>query len=278
MYKVAQTSHGVLLLTDLSFYQSASAKRFLKNIDLQCSRPLVDSFQEIWHQAPMETTNRKYGVKKFCTHYLHTHPQSQVIVLGGGLDPFSLEIAESYPSSYVFDVDMDNTTLKEKLTREIHGPDNINFCQSNIANAQELSSKLQKSGWKRNQQTLIICEGISYYLSPKQLKEAIQAIKSSEEGAVVLEYGRVDEEIYPEEYRNNVQRAYTSLKEKISWPTPLTRYSQHKINELAKNLGADSTTIIDQTQIEKEKTGENKFFTPPSTGVYCVAYLLFFNS
>lgn len=275
MYKVAQTSHGVLLLTDPSFYQSPSAKRFLKNIDLESSRPLVDSFKKLWSQSPIETNNRKYGVKKFCNHYLKNSLESQIIVLGGGIDPFSIELADNYPSSRVFDVDLDNTELKEKLNKEIQGPVNIDFCKANIADSKELSFKLKEKGWDKKQKTLIVCEGISYYISPQQLKEAILALKPLSEGGVVLEYSLSDEAIYPEKYRESVRKAYLSLQEKISWPTPLVRYSHDDIHELSKNIGSHSTTIIDQAEIEREKTGENKLYPPPCTGVFCIAYFLF---
>ena len=63
-----------------------------------------------------EISNRKYGISKFSKEFLSNHTDTQVVILGAGLDPRSLEVAETFPKTIVFDVDMENRDIKKKIT------------------------------------------------------------------------------------------------------------------------------------------------------------------
>ena len=146
MYKVSSTSGFVLLLIDKSHYEAPSAQRLWDRLDLEPSRPLYKEVIHLWDKLPFEVSNRKFGIKNFSTEFLLDKPHAQVIFLGAGLDPKSLDIAESFPKSKVFDVDMDNMELKEKIIKEIQGPNNISFCRANIAKSEEILDALKEKG------------------------------------------------------------------------------------------------------------------------------------
>ena len=112
-----------------------------------------------------EITNRKYGVKKFCDQFLSSCDDAQVVFLGSGIDPKSIDIAELYPNTSVFDVDMDNMQAKADINKKIAGPSNIAFCQADVSNAEEVLSALSRHSYSKDRPTLVVAEGITYYVS-----------------------------------------------------------------------------------------------------------------
>ena len=89
MLKIPATSCLALLLTDKSAYEGSTAKRMFSAVDLSEGQPMVDLLGDDWELAREEVMNRKFGVRHLCHQYLIKYPDAQVLVLGGGLDPFS---------------------------------------------------------------------------------------------------------------------------------------------------------------------------------------------
>ena len=271
MYQVSSTSAFVLLLTDQAIYDSPSAKRLWEKLDLEAARPFVEKALKFWAISE-EINNRKFGIKKFCTDFLTAHPTSQVIFLGAGLDPKSLDVAESFPHSTIFDVDMDNMALKKDMTKSINGPQNITFCQANVGEAGQVSSVLESNSWDKERITLIVAEGISYYVPKKQFKNTLIALSNPKNG-LILEYSLPDQSVLPIEIRPRVKDFFDCLQELLAWPTPLLRYSVEEMIKLASDLGAKTLTTLNQQQLEKErKGGKNETYTVPFSGVICVSY------
>ena len=236
MYKVSSTSAFVLLLTDESVYESTSAKKLWNNLDLEAARPFVEEAISAWDGIPPEEiTNRKWGIKKFSNEFLTVTPDSQVIFLGAGLDPKSLDVAESFPRSKVFDVDMDNMDLKREMTKSINGPSNIAFCQANIGNTDQLLSTLTQNGLNPDKVTLIVAEGISYYIPKEQFKNTLQVLRSPN-GGLVLEYSIPTKEVKSKEDHPRINRLFDLLQKRLALPNPLERYTVDEIQKLANEL------------------------------------------
>ena len=117
MYQVATTSNLVLLFSEKSIYKSSSANKFFENLDLSNSRAFAEDFLKISDGLELheQMHNRKYGIKKISFEFLSQHPNSQVIILGGGLDPFSLELAEMHPQATILMSIWTILTLKKIL-------------------------------------------------------------------------------------------------------------------------------------------------------------------
>ena len=81
-----------------------------------------------------------------------------------------------------FGVDSESIQLQEQLIQKIIPYPFISYLNVDITNSKQLIQKLSAKGWKKDQPTCIIIEGISYYIPPKifwkslkQLKQNIQA-------------------------------------------------------------------------------------------------------
>ncbi len=276
MFALSSTSALVLLWTQESIYESSSAKKFLRNVQLEAGQPLREELDKIWGHIDEEVTNRKFGVKKFCAEFLALSPDTQVIFLGAGLDPKSLDIAELFPRTLVFDVDMDNMDLKEEITKSIDGPQNIKFCQANIADAEKLTEALLNKGWNNKKTTLIVAEGITYYIDKESFKNAFSKLKTSN-GGVVLEYSIPNNDIKTSERKDLYNTFFNTLQNKLGLPFPLVRYNLEEVYSLATMLGGKVTDTLNQQELEKERTGESNYYASDSGAVH-VSFIQYHSS
>ena len=272
MYQVSATSSLILLWTDQRIYESVSAKKFFQNINLDAGKGLKDQLTDIPH-IKEEITNRKYGVKKFCDQFLSTCEDAQVVFLGSGIDPKSIDVAELYPKTSVFDVDMDNMQAKTDINKKIAGPSNIAFCQADVSNAREVVDTLSQHGYKKDRPTLVVAEGITYYISKELFRETLKALRTDKGGAAI-EYSLPNEALtHPEmavHYKNNFENVRSLLK----WPTPLCRYTTQEISQLADFSGGQLSQTLNQQEIERERTGGNRHYQD-HTGCIYISLILY---
>ena len=137
MIEVPATSASVLSFANQDVYRGAAARAFLSSIDFSAAEPIIAQFKDIHEEITVEILNRKYGVAKCCHKYLDENPTAQVIHLGGGLDPLSIDLAEGSPKAHFSDVDMANMSLKEEINRKIGDPD-VSFLTANLADIPSL--------------------------------------------------------------------------------------------------------------------------------------------
>jgi len=273
MYPVSSTSALILLCTQESIYEGAAAKNFLKKVQLDSGQPLFQRLSEILPYADQEVTNRKFAVKKFANNFLASHPNSQVIFLAAGLDPKSLDVAEHFPQTSVFDVDMENMDVKAAINKEINGPQNVKFCQADITQTGQLLSALRQQGFNSQKTTLVVAEGITYYVSKDSFKNSVSKLVSSP-GGLILEYSIPNEGIKNLERRTAYCQLFDGLQESLKMPHPLVRYSIEEVDTLASALGGQVETNLNQAQLEKERTGENQWFDQNEGAVH-VSFISF---
>ncbi len=269
MYSIPSTSALVLLWTKQSIYNSISAKKFFQKINLDAGEPLRKELEIEGLTHHEEVTNRKYGVQKFCANFFTATSDGQVIFLGAGLDPKSLDVAELFPNLYVFDVDIDNMDIKERITREIQGPKNIAFCKADIGATEEMRTVLKNHGWDENKKTLLVAEGISYYVPKTVFKKSIQSLKTHD-GGIILEYSLPYEELPRQGYRI----FFDKLQQLLGLDEQLCCYGVDEVALLSKELGGRLITTMNQTMLEKERTGENTFYGI-DTGCIYVSFIQF---
>ncbi len=154
-----------------------------------------------------------------CRAYLESQPDAQIVCLGGGLDPLSLDplsldLAESYPAAVVYDVDLASMALKKEITEAIDGP-KIKFCGVDLTDPDGLVSTLKTEGWDPSHPTLLVAEGITYYVPKRLFKAALAALRVPG-GALVLEYSLPDEMLADtaraSDYKSFFERLYQLLR------------------------------------------------------------------
>ena len=288
MYKVPATSAFVLLFADSSTYDGTASKRLLASIDLSEGRALKDRFDDIdltptqelkdigldpWELATAEIGSRKVRVKKLSHQFMRVNPTAQVVSLGGGLDPLSLDLAELYPAAAVFDVDMSQMDVKAAINAAVDGPE-MKFVTANLADVETITGALQAHGWNPDRPTLVLAEGITYYVPAPVFARTLEAVRTNG-GGLVLEYSLPDDEIPDVDFVEGYQAFFKALGEMVELPFPMVRYSKAYVKALAQQLGGTVVQTLYGHDAERELKGRNEFFMEPKSGTIRVSLIEF---
>ena len=273
MYEVPATSAFVLLFTEPGIYDGAAAKRFLASVDLSAGQGLKDHFKKIWDLGYAEVFSRKVRVKKLCHQYLHANPGAQVVSLGGGLDPMTLDLAEQFPEASVFDVDMSQMDAKAEINAAVEGP-KVQFVTANLADAVALAQTLQAHGWASDKPTLTLAEGITYYVPAPLFAQALAAVRTNG-GALVLEYSLPDDEITDVNHKEVYVSFFADLAALLNLPFPMVRYSKNYVQKLSAELNGRVVKTLYQHDIELEMKGYNEYFDQPDSGAIRVTLIAY---
>jgi len=271
MIEVHATSTCVLSFLNQNVYQGASAKAFLARIDLSAGALIVAKFRDLWDEIREEILNRRYGVTKFCHEYLDHNSSAQVIHLGCGLDPLPIDLAERYPRASFFDVDMANMQLKEEINRQIGGP-NIAFITADLTDISILLSELNRAGWNSDASTLLVSEGISYYIPKKIFRNLLDSLQTPY-GALVFEYSSTDHQLSGTPKGELIKDFFDRLSKILQ--LPLQRYDDDEVKMLAKSINGDVQSIMTQHELEFNRLGQNLMREDPRMGAVRVGYIQF---
>jgi len=101
----------------------------------------------------------------------------QIVFLGAGYDTRIFRI--SSPDTRIFELDVAPTQKRKmKILRKkgLKIPQNACFISMNF-NSESLLDKLKSAGWRENEKTLFIWEGVSYYLESDAVNATLEFVK-----------------------------------------------------------------------------------------------------
>lgn len=262
---ISATSALVLNWTDGRIWQSQSAADYMRKLDLSEGRPLLDLFSEEENFMHTQTvSSRKFFIKGEVFAFLDAlraqGRDGQVLILAAGLAPMSLEIADRFPSSAVFDVDRSNMREKQRLAGDRAA--NIRFIECDITDVAKLDEALGREGFRQNQPTIAVLEGIIYYLTSAAFGELLgylSRINSRVAGDFCLK---------PELVNENTRAFPKNVFGKIQKQAELdfiTFYSDAEIEGLLQSAGFASVQLTNFQKIQKERTGGEFPFTSPDS-------------
>ena len=273
MVEIPATSAFVLRFTHQDIYRGKAARTFFNKIDLSPADPIMEEFQDNWDDKCSEVLNRKHGVEKCSREYLDENPATQVIHLGGGLDPLSIDLAECYPETRIFDVDMANMALKAEINQLIDGPE-LAFLTANLADVPSLMETLKNAGWQPDQPTLLVSEGISYYIPKHIYRNTLAALRTSG-GCLVFEYSIPDALLVGTPKADLYHDFFARFTDFLKLPFPMQRYENSEIKDLAESLSGEVKRILIQHELEFSRLGENILRKDPKMGAIQIAEIRF---
>jgi O-methyltransferase involved in polyketide biosynthesis len=173
---ISATSALVLNWTSKDIWKSKNAREYFEALDLIEGKALLNEFDELErYMHTQSVTNRKYFVIKHTIEFLkncqHNDKKAQVIILAAGIAPLSVEIASLFPKSIVFDIDKYSMMEKEKQLNNICP--NIKFIEADLTDIKLLKRKLIINEWNPVIPSILIMEGITYYLLENDLKNVL---------------------------------------------------------------------------------------------------------
>jgi len=99
----------------------------------------------------------------------------QVVLLGAGYDTRAYRFASLIHNSRIFELDINPTQERKKAClrkAHIEIPSQVKLVPVNF-NQEKLGEVLVKAGYRKDEKTLFLWEGVSYYLDPESVSETL---------------------------------------------------------------------------------------------------------
>ena len=263
---ISATSALVLNWTSKEIWKSKNAQDYFDGLDLSEGEALYKEFDALEnHMLTQAVTNRKYFVRKHTMAFLekcrNDRVSGQVIILAAGISPLSVEITSFFPESAVFDVD--KYSMKEKQQYLNNICPNIKFIECDITNMALLKSKLIQHGWNPAYPTLLVLEGIVYYLTESDLKNVL-AFFGSYKTNLVADF------VLKPEYVNEKNRIYgVEVFRKIQESVGLdfvNFYAPDHFMTILKECGFNQAKRFKMDEVQLERTGKKEPFDLEESG------------
>lgn len=263
--KISSTSALVLLWSDLALYEGAAARDFVANLDFSSADPIMSRIDEearIMHTHAVSC--RKRFMWKEATAFLQACSENgtvgQVVILAAGVSPLSLDLSERFPGSRLWDIDLYQMEEKSKgLTMPL---ENLRFITADITDVDSWDRKLKAEAFDQRRPTLIILEGINYYIRTEQLLDILRW--AHEHNAVLCGDFVLSPSLVKESTRRFPKEVFEIVKE-VAGLEFIRFYSRQEFIELLEAAGYRDLRFTPLKTIQKERTGSEIPFQEPDS-------------
>jgi hypothetical protein len=243
------------------------AKRYLASLDLGAARKIMRRCDRICPWYGEIIINRKYLIKYLAQRQLRVSSKPQrLIIPGAGKSPLSLELlTEAGKANLLEAVEVDTRGLaaKEKIIRKI-APEvarKIKFISGDIACREAV--KIYRGG--SDAATIIILEGLSYYISERKLKELLRIFRTPDSrNFLIWEYLLPYTDVTRE--RRHIPRGMLGIARRIGGLRALTHYTAPKARKIIGLLGGKPGRRFTTKDMERLRLGKNHYFKKTNEG------------
>lgn len=248
-------------------YGDGKAGSYLDHLDLASADGLWRACYRVcpWYEEVI--LNRKYLIRWWTEGWLSVDGNDQVIVLGAGLAPLSLEILESFPLSHIVELDVTGMPEKDRLYHDIipDGAHRIAFLEQDVCSDDLIENIGSRTPWfDAKRPKLFIIEGVSYYLPRDRLMRIVATIASQGPSTVIMEY-LVPEADVEERGRQIPNGVFNAIADDMGH-TPLTRLSKTDISAIVQETGGTVKADVSMRVMERLRTGRCHHFETDESG------------
>ena len=270
-HELSATSAYVLLLSGKESYPLSDANGYFDCLDLTPGKSYFDNCFKIWPHYDQVIKNRKFTINKICSSFFEQSTDNrQVIILAAGLAPLSLELALAFSSVNIFDTDRSFMDLKLNLMNRLHTDssvlERIKCVSADIRNPELLHKSLVENGWNPSKPSLIVAEGISYYIEKTDLYNIFRIFKTdAHENFGVIEYLVPLVNINPE-YRQIPEKVFNLISQQCCIKT-LSSFEYIELQSCVNNLlSGHITEHYTLHKMELFRKGCNLYFPADNSG------------
>lgn len=185
----------------------------------------------------------------------------QIVIAGAGFDALGIELVELYSHIKVFELDRDNMDAKSAMVARLSNkPDRrISFIEVDLLNTPKVHEELSTHGWDYLKPTLLVLEGISYYLPTKSIQELVHAVSPD---SVIFEFLKQDKDIAIDRLQIS-QRVFGLISDLCGLPH-INKFDRLQVENLFNSMSIEHGCSM--MQLEKMRTGTNTFFPTENSG------------
>lgn len=234
-------------------------------LDLSSGQDLLRDCTRVWPHLSELVLNRKSAILQEVKSSIQSGI-SQVIIFGSGMDALSLEITSVNDMVQVYEVDAHQMEYKQQLVNEIvQDIGHITCVTVDLNQPSEVISRIVDAGWDKNKQTILVFEGISYYLKPGVLWEIVRRFSSHAVNHVIVEC-IVPKNMIDKERAHIPDNVFGIIQNTLPENLNINRFGYDTIVQHVKTIGGSETRRHTMSSIEERRTGANRFFPTVSSG------------
>ena len=259
-HSIAQTSDCVLAMAGHESYkESSTAQEYLSKIDFSDAKKQLEKYLKIYPHYPEIILNRKYIIQKVLFSFFKKNQNAQLLILGSGLDPLGFLVKDKFPEIKVFEIEKISVMDKKEIINSIKDAPKIHICEADLSNPIETEQALKEKGYRWDLPTIIVAEGISYYIEKESFWNTVKRIlPKTSVGQLVLEH-MIPQEKIAEENRSAATEIFENLRKDYNIDSYFT-YDDTELKEAGTKLGLSPLKAWSLKDIEMERTGKNEFF------------------
>jgi methyltransferase (TIGR00027 family) len=185
----------------------------------------------------------------------------QIVLLGAGYDSRAYRFAKSNLGTRIFELDAaptQNRKMKCLKSTRIRIPEEVRFVPIDFL-SQSLSVVLENAGYKSQEKTLFLWEGVSYYLDRAAVKDTLSFVSrcSNRDSLIAFDYSiSLSEEELPAFY--GASKFLESMQEQHASEELLFSLKPGEVESFLADMNLDLVEHLDHDAIElKYLTDEN---------------------
>lgn len=251
-------------------YNEGPARKYVNHLDLSSGDKLLKECNSVCNWYEEVILNRKSFIKHLIEQELRNFEgKFQLIFLAAGKSPLPLEITFENPGRIHRVFEVDTSGMEDKMRLYLHLFPELaarTQCITADITSPDIIEVLgrQKGGYRQDIRSIVILEGISYYLTKQDLKNIIARFRSGRENIFIIEY--MVPGTYIDHPRKSIPEKVFNIIQDYCRLTVINSYTQDELREMFLEEGGNLTECYSMVEMELHRTGSNTYFKKPGDG------------
>jgi O-methyltransferase involved in polyketide biosynthesis len=257
---------ALVILWSLPLYARGppSVRKFVEMLDLSSGKDLFRRCNAICNWYDEVILNRKHFIKSLIESLLDEFgvgKEAQIVILAAGKSPLALEllIGSSSRIAQIFEVDLAGIEEKKQLYSGLAPDIALKLrCLTTDVTSDELLDRLVEEGFDPETTTIVLMEGISYYLPKKDLEGIVSKFGSGGRNRFIVEYLVPCSEV--KSARRTIPKGIFSLIRKEAGTEGTICYTELELSRIFQRSGGREISCTDMSEMERLRLGFNRHF------------------
>ena len=250
---------ALVMSWSMPIYKHGHARSYVDRLDLSAGDALLMSCNEVCSWYDEVILDRKHFMRCLVENVLRSSNEGswQIVIPAAGVSPLSLELLTGNASciARIFEIDISDMEEKNAIFRSIVPAlcSKVRHITGDII-APNFIQALKSAGHRSELPTIVLLEGISYYISREDLSRLIGTFRSEQQkNKIIIEYLLPCSSIN-EERRNIPQGVFGTIKDHAGLQH-IRCYTADDIEALLKGVGGTILVHYSQGDMERARTG-----------------------
>lgn len=258
---------ALVMLWSRELFRTGSAARFYSLLDLQAGEKLRQECERACPWYGEVLLNRKFWIRRLAGRFAREAAGAgqacQVIIMAAGKSPLALELLDECSNAIasVIETDIHGMAEKQQLYKASapHHAEKIRCVTADLSDQSGTMAAIRRTGrYDSSLPACIILEGVSYYLPPGVLSDMAAPFASQGKNRIIFDY-LLPCRLVPEERRQYPRGVWRVINRSCN-PGGTTTYSRQDLETLLAPAGCIRSVHHTMHDIERERTGTNRFF------------------